>query len=106
MPPRAWSTKAGPCEVSLFAGAKVKGDFMVKLPGWLYPVVFNTQTGEANFDNYNGGWGNVEELHSLVQEYSIQVAEAESQQLVVQGWTMERVRQENGDIQVVIEQQG
>jgi hypothetical protein len=29
---------------------------IVKLPDWKYPVVFDTQTGEARYDNYNGRW--------------------------------------------------
>ena len=29
---------------------------MVQLPGWLYPVVIDTATGEARFDDYAGRW--------------------------------------------------
>jgi len=28
----------------------------VKLPDWKYPVVFDTNSGEAKFDNYGGRW--------------------------------------------------
>jgi hypothetical protein len=28
----------------------------VRLPGWRYPVVFDTAKAEAKFDNYGGAW--------------------------------------------------
>jgi hypothetical protein len=55
-------------EHKLFA-EKVTGH-AVKLPGWNYPVVFNTATGEAKFDNYNERWGKQAELDKLVQHYA------------------------------------
>jgi hypothetical protein len=29
----------------------------VKLPGWLYPVVFDASTGQVQYDNYESVWG-------------------------------------------------
>jgi len=29
----------------------------VQLPGWSYPVVTNLQTGQVQYDNYRGHWG-------------------------------------------------
>ena len=93
----------GPQTVELFSG-KVTGDMTVKLPGWVYPVVANTKTGEVSLDNYNGAWGNMDEFHKLSQEYSLQTAEAETEEFTLQGWTVERQKQDNGDILLVIQQ--
>lgn len=83
---------------------EVAGDFSCKLPGWYYPVVVDSQTGEISFDNYKGSWGDEKELHKLIQEYSLEVAEEEASEFVLQGYTIEREKQENGDIQLVISQ--
>jgi len=40
--------------VRLFSGEAT--GLIVKLPNWQYPVVFNTSTGEAKYDNYGGRW--------------------------------------------------
>ena len=47
---------------------------IVHLPGWTYPVVFDTATGEAHFDNYQGGWGDQKELGKLLQRYAAEKA--------------------------------
>jgi hypothetical protein len=43
---------------------------IVQLPGWTYPVVFDTAAGEAHFDNYAGDWGDQKELGKLLQRYA------------------------------------
>ncbi len=37
---------------------------IVQLPGWTYPVVFNTATGQIQFDNFNGCWGDQKQTGS------------------------------------------
>jgi len=51
---------------------------LVRLPGWLYPVVCDLATGQARFDNYNGAWGGVEELNRFMQAYSVEKATIEA----------------------------
>jgi len=51
---------------------------LVKLPGWLYPVVCDLTTGQARFDNYNGAWGGVEELNRFMQAYALEQASIEA----------------------------
>ena len=93
----------GPQTVELFSN-NVTGDLSVKLPNWVYPVVVNSKTGEVSLDNYNGQWGHMDEFHKLSQEYSLQTAEAEAEEFTLQGWTVERQKQVNGDILLVIQQ--
>ena len=64
----------------------------------------NAQTGELSYDNYKGSWGNEQELHKLIQEYSVLLVEAQLEEFRLQGWTIERQRQPNGDIQIVAAQ--
>ena len=51
---------------------------LVKLPGWLYPVVCNTATGELSFDNYNQAWGPQEHLDRFMQSYAVEKAKIEA----------------------------
>ena len=30
---------------------------LVQFPGWHYPAVIDTQTGQVKFDNFEGNWG-------------------------------------------------
>jgi hypothetical protein len=47
---------------------------IVHLPGWLYPVVIDTATGEARFDNYNGCWGEQQQFDRFLQAYAVEAA--------------------------------
>ncbi len=51
---------------------------LVKLPGWLYPVVLDTATGQARFDNYGGSWGNPAHLDRFMQAYALEKARIEA----------------------------
>ena len=51
---------------------------IVQLPGWNYPVVADTATGELHFDNYGGAWGKQSELDKLLQTYATEKAKAEA----------------------------
>lgn len=46
----------------------------VKLKGWRYPTVFNTDTGEVKFDNYGGKWGDEKRLNEFKQRCSVESA--------------------------------
>ena len=44
---------------------------LVKLPGWTYPAVVDTATGQVRYDNYNGSWGDPKHLDAFLQAYAI-----------------------------------
>lgn len=75
----------------------VENGFGVKLPGWRLPVIINTQTGEASYDNYKGRWGAESELHKFTQLYATHKATlfAKSKGLLVT-----RTTQANGSIKL------
>ena len=60
----------------LFASEKI--GWAVKLTGWNYPVVCNTNTGEVDLDNYGEKWGRQQELDLFLQAYAVEKAKLES----------------------------
>lgn len=50
----------------------------VQLPGWTYPVVVHLETGQLEFDNYGGAWGEQAQLDRLLQAYAVEKAKIEA----------------------------
>src|SRR4051812_24575029 len=51
---------------------------IVQLPGWTYPLVIDTSSGEIRYDNFNGLWGNPSELDKLMQAYAAEKVRIEA----------------------------
>jgi hypothetical protein len=51
---------------------------LVKLPGWLYPVVCDVATGTVRFDNYQQAWGKQVHLDCFLQAYAVERASLEA----------------------------
>jgi hypothetical protein len=60
----------------LFSGEAT--GLVVQLPDWIYPVVCNTATGQCQFDNFNGRWGDQKHLDRFIQAYACEKAKAEA----------------------------
>ena len=60
----------------LFSG-EVTG-LIVKLPGWRYPAVFDTESGQARYDTFNGRWGQPAEFERFLQSYAVEKTKIES----------------------------
>jgi hypothetical protein len=54
---------------------------LVKLPGWLYPIVCDTTTGTIRYDNYNQAWGKQEQFDRLIEAYAVERARIEARKL-------------------------
>jgi hypothetical protein len=54
----------------LFSG-EVSG-LIVRLPDWAYPAVIDTTTGQVQFDNFNGAWGDHAQLDRFLQIYAVE----------------------------------
>lgn len=76
---------------------------IVKLPGWHYPVVADTASGEVKFDNYNGAWGKQSELDKLLQAYAIEKAKAEARRV---GHSVTEQALSNGSVKLTIQVAG
>jgi hypothetical protein len=73
---------------------------LVKLPGWLYPVVCDTATGTVRFDNYGGRWGEQRQLDRLLQAYAVEKAKSEALKL---GHSVFEQSLTDGSIKLVIQ---
>ncbi len=51
---------------------------LIRLPGWLYPLVLDVAAGVARYDNYGGLWGRQEHLGRFLQAYAVETARAEA----------------------------
>ena len=71
----------------------------VELPGWRYPLVCDTTTGELKYDNFQGHWGNESQLHKFVQTYTVEKARLEAKR---QGHSVTEQQLEDGSIRVRI----
>jgi hypothetical protein len=60
----------------LFSGRAT--GLLVQLPGWLYPAVVETATGTVRYDNYNGAWGDEQQLYRFLQAYVVEQARIEA----------------------------
>ena len=71
----------------------------VQLPGWSYPVVANLQTGQVQYDNYNGHWGEQRHLNSFLQAYAVCKATIEARK---KGHMITETSLQDGSIKVTV----
>ena len=81
----------------LFSGEAT--GLIVKLPDWQYPVVFNTSTGEAKYDNYNGRWGEQAQLDHFLQAYAVEKTKIEARR---KGHAVTEQQLANGSIKLTV----
>ena len=72
---------------------------IVKLPGWRYPAVFDTQSGQARFDNYEGRWGEQGQLDRFLQGYAVEKAKLEARK---KGHTVTEQSLADGSIKLTV----
>ena len=72
---------------------------LVSLPGWRYPVVFDTATGEARFDHFEGRWGDPTVLDRLLQAYAIEKVRLEARR---RGHTLTEQPLPDGSVRLVL----
>jgi len=71
----------------------------VQLPGWNYPIVCNLETGQVQYDNYGGHWGEQKHLNAFLQAYAVEKAKIEARK---KGHTVSETRLEDGSIRVTV----
>lgn len=75
----------------------------VQLPGWHYPVVFDTAKAEARYDNFGGNWGEQKELDRFMQAYAVEKAKIEARK---QGHTVTEQALADGSIKLRVQVAG
>ena len=63
-------------ETRLYQGSRT--GWAVQLPKWRYPVVCDTDSGEAAYDTFGGRWGAQAELEKFLQSYAVSKARIEA----------------------------
>lgn len=72
----------------------------VELPGWRYPVICNTTSGELKYDNFQGHWGEQNQLDRFLQAYAVEKAKIEARR---QGHSVIEQLLDNGSIKLTIQ---
>jgi hypothetical protein len=75
----------------------------VQLPDWVYPVVADLGTGQLNFDNFNGRWGDPKHLDRFLQAYAVCKAVSESRR---RGHSVSETTLADGSIKLTIQVNG
>jgi hypothetical protein len=87
--------------ITLFSSEAV--GLTVRLPGWRYPVVCDVATGRLQYDNYNGRWGEQQQLDRFLQRYAVEKAMIEAHR---KGHSVSEQRLEDGSIKLTIQVSG
>lgn len=82
----------------LFSGEAA--GLIVQLPDWQYPVVFDTRTGEAKYDNFGGRWGEQKHLDRFLQIYAV---EATKVQACLKGHSITEQTLADGSIKLTVQ---
>jgi hypothetical protein len=72
---------------------------LVKLPGWLYPLVCETGSGRLRSDNFQGAWGDPARLDLFLQAYALEKAKIEAR---TKGYTTTEHALADGSVRLTI----
>jgi len=85
----------------LFSGEAT--GLLVHLPGWQYPAVIDTRTGNVQFDNFEGNWGDQRHLDKFLQLYAVEKAKLEARK---KGFQVSEQALQDGSIKLQITEGG
>lgn len=72
----------------------------VQLPLWQYPIVCQTDSGQVQYDNYGGRWGEPVQLDRFLQGYAVEKAKLEARR---QGYDVTEQPLEDGSIRLTVQ---
>ena len=75
----------------------------VQLPGWRFPVVCQLETGQLQFDDYEGRWGERRHLDALLQTYAVELAKLAARR---NGHTVTEQPLSDGSIKLTVQVNG
>ena len=87
--------------VRLFS-AQAKG-LAVRLPGWRFPVVCDLASGQLQYDNYGGSWGDQKQLDKFLQAYAVEMARIQARK---RGHSVTEQQLADGSIKLTIQVTG
>ncbi len=71
----------------------------VQLPKWRYPAVCDLGTGQVQYDNFRGHWGEQKHLDAFLQAYAVEKAKVECRR---KGHTCAETSLSDGSIKLTI----
>ena len=83
--------------VRLFSGEAT--GLAVELPGWRYPVVCDTASGQLRYDNFEGRWGDAAILARFLQAYAVEMVKLQARK---QGHSATEQQLADGSIRVQV----
>lgn len=75
----------------------------VQLSGWRYPVVCHTDSGQLEYDNFRGHWGDPAKLDAFLQAYAVERAKAEARR---KGHVVTEAKLSDGSIKLTVQVNG
>ena len=87
--------------VKLFSSTET--GLAVRLNGWRYPVVCDLANGSLKFDDFNGRWGEKQELDKFLQSYAVEKAKIAARQ---KGHSVTEQALADGSIKLTIQVNG
>ena len=72
----------------------------VRLRDWSYPVVCQLQTGELQYDNFGGRWGQQQELDQFLRAYAVEKTRIEARK---RGHTLTEQSLTDGSIKLTVQ---
>ncbi len=88
-------------EAKLFSG-QAEG-LIVRLPDWQYPVVCDTTSGQVQYDNFGGRWGDQAHLDHFLQAYAVEKCRIEAR---TRGHSVTEHALSNGSIKLTVQIEG
>jgi hypothetical protein len=58
--------------------ATMKNGLLVQLNDWEFPIVCDLPTGQVEYDNFEGNWGDPKRLDEFLQAYAVEKATLEA----------------------------
>ena len=75
----------------------------VALPKWRYPAVCDLSTGQVQYDNFRGHWGDPAKLDQFLQAYAVERAKAEARR---RGHQVTEAKLTDGSIKLTVQVNG
>ena len=75
----------------------------VQLPKWRYPAGCDVATGQVQYDNFNGHWGEQKHLDTFLQAYAVEKAKVECRR---KGHTCTEQNLNDGSIKLTVHVNG
>ena len=72
----------------------------VQLRNWRYPVICQTESGQLQYDNFEGRWGEISHLNAFLQRYAVEAARLAAR---LEGHTVLEQSLADGSIKLLIQ---